>query len=106
MRRSNEMPSIDMFCMMAYICSIIMRTTLIINDELLKAAKHRAAERKCSVSAIVNEALRTTLGEKRSGGDAPQFQMPKYRGTGDVIDTPPAAFDALVSQDELETLRG
>jgi len=106
MRRSYVAPFIDMFCMMAYVCCIDMRTTLIINDELLTAAKHRAAERNCSVSAIVNEALRSVLSGKRSEGDAPPFQVPKYRGKGGVVDTLPADFDDLNSRDELESFRG
>jgi hypothetical protein len=38
-----------------------MRTTLILQDDLLREAKKRAAERNLTVSDFVNEALRAAL---------------------------------------------
>ncbi|MBA2382338.1 MAG: type II toxin-antitoxin system VapB family antitoxin [Chloroflexi bacterium] len=38
-----------------------MRTTLVLDDALLRQAKRRAAERDLTVSDLVNEALRESL---------------------------------------------
>ena len=61
----------------------IMRTTLNIVDELLIEAKRIAAERRCSVSEVVNGALRSAL---RKGGsqEGPKvsFEMLTYGRKG------------------------
>lgn len=44
---------------------IAMRTTLILDDALLREAKKRAAERGTTVSQVVNEALRAALYAQR-----------------------------------------
>jgi hypothetical protein len=55
---------------------ICMRTTLVLDDALLRQAKHRAAERNLTVSDVVNEALRDALG--RPVPTAPPFSMVTY----------------------------
>lgn len=80
-----------------------MRTTLIINDSLLASAKKLAAERQCSLSAVVNDALRCALDRPIASENGPPFQMPQYRGAGPVTDTLPAELEELNSDDELET---
>lgn len=80
-----------------------MRTTLIINDSLLASAKKLAAERQCSLSAVVNDALRCALNRPTANENAPPFQMPRFRGVGPVTDTLPAELEDLSSDDELET---
>jgi hypothetical protein len=73
-----------------------MRTTLIINDELVAAAKRLAAERRTNVSQVVCDALRRELDV--SGSRAPSFSLPipVYGGGGSgTVDTTPAEFDAL-----------
>lgn len=43
--------------------SALRRTTTYIKSDLLKAMKMKAARRECSVSDLVNEALRASLAE-------------------------------------------
>ena len=38
-----------------------MRTTLILNEELVAYAKKTAADKQCSLSAVVNDALRLSM---------------------------------------------
>lgn len=52
-----------------------MRTTIAIQDQLLDCAKRRAAQEKCTLSDIVNDALRYRLVEsppKASGVEEDQ----------------------------------
>jgi len=42
-----------------------MRTTLTIKDSILEAAKRRALEKRCTVSAVVEDALRACLYEQK-----------------------------------------
>ena len=58
-----------------------MRTTLVIDDKLMEQAKKQAAERKSSVSAVVNEALRESLRRSKRVRQAPKFSMPTFGGT-------------------------
>lgn len=57
-----------------------MRTTLDINDELLKAAKAHAARHGQSFKALVESALREVLHRPRSGDAAPP--IPTFDGKG------------------------
>lgn len=83
-----------------------MRTTLIINDELLAEAKKRAADRKSNVSAIVNEALRMVLKADSESGVERAFQMPTYRPARfEVKDTSPEELDELLVAEEAEAYR-
>jgi hypothetical protein len=83
-----------------------MRTTLIINDELLAEAKKRAADRKSNVSAIVNEALRMALKADSEPASERAFQMPTYRpGRFEVKDTSPEELDELLVAEEAEAYR-
>ncbi|MGA0369421.1 MAG: CopG family transcriptional regulator [Kiritimatiellia bacterium] len=52
-----------------------MRTTLDLNDDLVELAKKKAAERKSSLSAVVNEALRASFKQPASEEAAPPFRM-------------------------------
>ena len=53
-----------------------MRTTLVLDDGLLREAKHRAAERDLTVSQVVNEALREAF--RQAPQTAPPFSMITY----------------------------
>jgi hypothetical protein len=55
---------------------ICMRTTLVLDDALLRQAKRRAAERNLTVSDVVNEALRDSFG--RPVRAAPPFSLTTY----------------------------
>ncbi len=58
-----------------------MRTTLVLDEQLVRAAKKRAAEADLTFSEVVNQALRTSLLAPRSPTAAP-FRMPTFRGRG------------------------
>lgn len=58
-----------------------MRTTLDINDRLLKEAKGYAASRGQSLKAVVEEALRQRL-QTRMGKRQPASNIPTFSGKG------------------------
>ena len=77
-----------------------MRTTLILNDELAVAAKRMAAERRVSLSQVVNEALRRELAELRSRTSSSRIAIPVFDPlVPDRPDTAPTTFDALQQDD-------
>lgn len=57
-----------------------MRTTLAIDDVLLKIAKRRAAEQRLTLGQLVEEALRHELA--RDSSSRPRPKVPVYKGTG------------------------
>jgi hypothetical protein len=60
-----------------------MRTTLTIQDSLLEAAKRCALEKKCTVSAVVEDALRTCMYEQRPPNPAQAAEpWPVYGKSG------------------------
>ena len=66
---------------------IRMRTTLVLDDAFLRQAKVRAAERKVTISDLVNEALRESM--QRPDVDAPPFTMVTFgRGSRRVQHEP------------------
>ena len=69
---------------------ICMRTTLVLDDELVRQAKHRAAEGRLTLSDVVNQALRETLG--RAAPAAPPFSMITYGRAGRIVRHEPADF--------------
>ena len=74
-----------------------MRTTLVINDELVAAAKRLAAERRTNVSQVVCDALRRELAASGSRATSLPPPIPVYGGGGGgTVDTTPAEFDALL----------
>ena len=78
-----------------------MRTTLILNDELVAEAKRMAADRRLTLSALVNEALRKALQAPRGDGESTAFSMPTYRpGKAGRQDTSPEEFDDLIAAED------
>jgi hypothetical protein len=80
-----------------------MRTTLVLDDGLLRQAKRRAAERNTTVSQVVNEALRESL--SRPVGKAPPFSMTTYGDPARRIRLEPADMSALLEDQDLQALR-
>lgn len=73
---------------------ICMRTTLVIDDELLSQAKIRAAHDRITLSELTTRALREALKpEPRPESNIP-FRMPVF-GDGPVIERNPAELAAL-----------
>jgi hypothetical protein len=82
---------------------IRMRTTLVIDDDLLRQAKLRAAERKQTVSDVVNNALRECLG--RPTPTAAPFSLITYGRSSKRVDHEPSDFDAALEQEDRDRLR-
>ena len=59
-----------------------MRTTLTIQDALLRKAKQVSLERNLSVGEVVEEALRLTLGAQAKGRPAQRRKLKTFRGDG------------------------
>jgi hypothetical protein len=79
-----------------------MRTTLVIDDGLLRQAKRRAAERDLTVSDVVNEALRESFRETSSA--AAPFSMVTYGGAGRRVRHEPADFAAELEDEDRRRL--
>jgi len=82
---------------------IRMRTTLVIDDDLLRQAKLRAAEWNLTVSDVVNNALRECLG--RPVRSAPPFSLVTYGRSSKRVHHEPAEFDASLDQEDQDRLR-
>jgi hypothetical protein len=75
-----------------------MRTTLVLDDALLRQAKRRAAERDLTVSDVVNEALRESF--RDTSPAAPPFSMVTYGGAGRRVQHEPADFAAELEDED------
>lgn len=79
-----------------------MRTTLIIDDALLRKAKHRAAERDLTVSDVVNEALRDSF--RDTTPSTTSFSMITYGPVGRLVTHQPGDFAEDAEIDERSNL--
>lgn len=72
-----------------------------LNDELVQAAKKKAAERHTSLSALVNEALRASLKPSQDKGSETPFKVTPFTPENvKKTDTSPDQFyDLLVAED-------
>jgi len=59
-----------------------MRTTLTIQDAILRKARQVSLERNLSVGEVVEEALRLTLGAQAKGRPAQRRKLKTFRGDG------------------------
>jgi hypothetical protein len=59
-----------------------MRTTISIPDDLLRKAKQIAAERSCTLSDVVQEALQKAFAQPRSAGRRRPTRLTTFRGQG------------------------
>jgi Xaa-Pro aminopeptidase len=82
---------------------IYMRTTLVLDDDLVRQVKQRAAQRKLTVSEVVNEALREFL--KRPAGAAPPFSMVTYGRSARTAHHEPSDFAAVLDNEDRARLR-
>jgi hypothetical protein len=82
-----------------------MRTTLILNDQVAIAAKLLAAERRVSLSQVIDDALRKELAGTFGKANEKKFSMPVFgNSTQGPIDSSPADFDALLHDDSLSSV--
>jgi hypothetical protein len=78
-----------------------MRTTLILNDDLVAEAKRRAADQGQSLSSVVNDALRKIFQQAPEKGNTFHFTMPTFRPAGEKqTDTMPADLYELAAAEE------
>jgi hypothetical protein len=76
---------------------------MIIDDRLLKRAKQAAAGRGITLSALVEEALRTALARDQRER-APSFEMVTFGRTGRKQHHEPADFSSALETDDAESL--
>jgi hypothetical protein len=79
-----------------------MRTTLVIDDVLLRQAKRRAVERDLTVSDVVNEALRESF--RQTSPAAPPFSFVTYGGAARRVRHEPADFAAELEDEDRRRL--
>ncbi len=60
-----------------------MRTTIILPDHLVAEAKRYAAQRKRTLTSVIEESLRVTLKRgQRSSGSQRKVKLPTFKGDG------------------------
>jgi hypothetical protein len=59
-----------------------MRTTIILPDDLMNAAKQAASARGTTLTTVIADALRAALAESESGNSATPFKAPTFLGDG------------------------
>lgn len=59
-----------------------MRTTIRLDDDLLRQAKALAARTGRTLTAVIEDALRETLARPRSRHDRPRAALPTFKGNG------------------------
>ncbi len=82
---------------------IYMRTTLVLQDDLFREAKKRAAERDLTLSDFVNEALRAALAY--SPREAPPYAPITFGDPRKKVRHEPADFHAMVEEEDRNRLR-
>lgn len=82
---------------------ICMRTTLVLDDALLRQARRRAAERDLTVSEVVNEALRDAF--DRPMPTAAPFSMATYGNADRRVRPEPEDIAAALETEDRDRLR-
>jgi Arc/MetJ family transcription regulator len=83
---------------------ISMRTTMVIDDELFRQAKKRAAETGTSLSEVVNRALREAFSPKPAAAALPPFRMVTFGRSQPHVDHTPADLWRAEEDDDVEGL--
>ncbi|MCG5055447.1 MAG: type II toxin-antitoxin system VapB family antitoxin [Myxococcales bacterium] len=78
-----------------------MRTTLVLDDNLFKKARERANASNCTISDVVNEALRAALAKPPL--IATPFEMLTFAG-GETKMHEPSDFAELLAMDDTASL--
>jgi Arc/MetJ family transcription regulator len=76
-----------------------MRTTLVLDDDLVQEARHRAVDKQITLSEYVNRALREALASTGPLEEQP-FAMVTYGPDGPVKHHEPADFAAQMEEDD------
>ena len=59
-----------------------MRTTIRLDDELLREAKRIAAESNRTLTEVVEDSLRETFARRKIARPKKEFKLPTFRGEG------------------------
>jgi hypothetical protein len=59
-----------------------MHTTIRLDDDLLREAKRHAAATGRTLTAVIENALRETLGRRRERGPGPRLELKTVGGSG------------------------
>ena len=76
-----------------------MRTTLVLDDALVREAKHRAVDLNLTLGEFVNRALRDALRGTPDGDDAP-FSMPTFGAPGAAVRHEPGDLHAVLDDED------
>jgi hypothetical protein len=83
-----------------------MRTTIRIDEQLLKEAKQLALRRGKSLTSIIEDSLRESLSRQRSSGQREPVRLITFRGKGLLpgvdLDDSAALLDVMESSDDLD----
>lgn len=82
-----------------------MRTTVIIDDEILQQARRHAAEKGISVSEVVNRALREAFSRSARIEPVPTFRMVTFGRRKGRVDHRPKDFARALEAEDEATLR-
>jgi len=85
---------------------IYVRTTVIIDDDLMRQAKQRAADSGLSLSQVVNRALREVFSQKGPVEPLPPFRMVTYGRAAPRVDHRPGELSGALEEEDEESLRG
>ncbi len=80
-----------------------MRTTLVLDDRLVREAKRRAADTGTTLSEVVNDALREAL--RPNPRTVVPFEMITYGDPSEPFHLTPQDIKELQTQDDLDSLR-
>lgn len=78
-----------------------MRTTLVIDDDLIVSVKKLAAERGTNASAVVSTAVRQFLENREAREKGERFRMPTFEGDGPATDSLPSDLKQLDEEADL-----
>jgi len=81
-----------------------MRTTLVLDDAIIKQAKHRAIALNISLSEFVNRTLRDALQPPETEGTEP-FVMPTHGDSKASVAHEPSDFNRVL-EEETASFRG
>ena len=85
---------------------ICMRTTMVIDDDLLRRAKKRAAEMGTTVSDVINRALREAFSQHTPPASLPPFRMVTFGRGQPQVDHQPAQLARALDEEDKRVMRG
>lgn len=106
-RGAERRESVAGMCVLdaAYVCAYNhpMRTTLVIDDAVLEAARHRAVDLNLTLSGLVEQALRRVLDADREPPE-PALRIPTWGAPTEPVHHEPADLDRFLEAEEIARL--